>query len=160
MNVEITDDDVTSLKKLTNLAIFVLSACTFQTNRTAEEICYFVVNSKLVNVRLIDVPNTEMYLQAIIDKPTLQNIYIKNNAITDEIIGNINLSARQRKNITINSNSISNAGLMKIKMKPNMFLILENTTITETDWNNFLLANPMIEDYFYQKDKVSIRYKY
>jgi hypothetical protein len=161
MNVEITEDDIISLNKLTNLSNLVLSSCTFQTNQTAEELCDFVVNKavNLLGMRLVGVPTTEKYLQAIIDKPILQNIHIENNAITDEIISNIKIPPGQMKDITIKSNSISDAGLLKIHIEPNIFLTLEDTTITEATWNNFLQANPMIEDCFYRKDKVTIRHK-
>jgi hypothetical protein len=161
MNVEITEDDIISLNKLTNLSNLVLSSCTFQTNQTAEELCDFVVNKavNMLGIRLVGVPATEKYLQAIIDKPTLDNVHIENNSITDEIISNIKIPTGQMKDITIKSNSISDVGLLKIHIEPNIFLTLEDTTITETAWNNFLQANPTIEDCFYRKDKVTIKHR-
>jgi hypothetical protein len=149
-NVGITDEDVAVLNRLTDLYFLDLRSCVFQTDKTAESF-YEFIEKRAGNLRRVDltnIPDIELHIQAIIDKPKLHTISITSNNITDELIGKIKMPIGHRKQIKITSNSISDEGLMQIQLEPKIILDLVDTTITEEGIKNFSKANPFVTSEF------------
>ncbi|MDR1291536.1 MAG: hypothetical protein LBK06_10080, partial [Planctomycetaceae bacterium] len=140
----------TALYGLTKLNCLTLRSCTFQTDKTAESF-YEFIEKRAVNLRtanLINIPDIELHIQAIIDKPDLEIISMESNNITDELLSGFKMSVRYYKVVEIKSNSISDNGLMQIQLEPKTKVRLVDTKITEDGLKKFLQANPYVTGQF------------
>jgi hypothetical protein len=157
---EITDEDIMVLEKLIDLEKLALSSCTFQTNQGIE--CFYeFIEMRAINLKklLLDTPDIEKHIQAIIDKPTLDLIFIVSDKITNEIISNIKMPIGHKKRIVIKSNSISDVGLMQIQLTPDIELCLYESTITEEGLKKFLSLNPSIIGKYNNHSEVELTHK-
>ncbi|MDR1054236.1 MAG: hypothetical protein LBL39_08670, partial [Planctomycetaceae bacterium] len=92
----------------------------------------------------------------------LDKISIASNNITDELISNIRMPIMpvgHNRQIIIKSNSISDDGLMHIRLEPRTILRLTDTTITEEGLKNFLQANPSLTGQFNTENSIVELYR-
>jgi hypothetical protein len=151
--VGITNEEVIVLDRLNDLECLGLYSCEFRDDKTEEKFYEFIEN-RADNLRLAvlaNIPNIELHIQAIIDKPELDRISIASDNITDELISNIRMPIMpvgHNRQLIIKSNSISNDGLMHIRLEPRTILRLTDTKITEEGLKKFLQANPSLTGQF------------
>jgi hypothetical protein len=163
-NAGITNEDMIVLDRLSDLECLGLYSCEFSNDKTEEKFYEFIEKraDNLVLAVLANIPNIERHIQAIIDKPELDKISIASNNITDELISNIRMPIMpvgHNRQIIIKSNSISDDGLMHIRLEPRTILRLTDTTITEEGLKNFLQANPSLTGQFNTENSIVELYR-
>jgi hypothetical protein len=157
----ITDEDIIVLDKLINLQEFILVSCVFQTSQTTERF-YEFIEKRANNLKIIilsDIPNLEKHVQAIIDKPTCSTIRIESDKISDEVLNNIKMPVGHKKKIIIQSNAISDYGLMHVQLEPGIKLCLDCPKITKEGFEKFLQLNTSVLGIFKEHFHVELEHK-